>query len=63
VLGLALRSNKPSTLAQKMIDTLKEAVDQCSGERPSLLWLHLIGHGEDEFLEVAQFSKKGTEQG
>jgi hypothetical protein len=63
VLGLALRPHKPSTLAEKIISTLKEAADQCSGQSPSLLWLHLIGHSEDEFLEVAQFSQKGDGAG
>jgi hypothetical protein len=63
VLGLALLPHKPSTLAQKIIRSLKEAADQCSGQNPSLLWLHLIGHPEDKFLEVAQFSQKGEGAG
>ena len=28
-----------------------------------MLWLHLIGHSEDEFLELAQFSQKGEGAG
>lgn len=63
VLGLALLPHKPSKLAQKIISSLKYAADQCSGQSPSLLWLHLIGHAEDEFLEVAQFSLKGEGAG
>jgi hypothetical protein len=63
VLGLALLPHKPSTLAQKITRSLKEAADQCSGQSPSLLWLHLIGYPEDEFLEVAQFSQKGEGAG
>jgi hypothetical protein len=63
IVGLALRPHKPSSLAEKIIDTLKEAADQCSGTRPSLLWLHFIGHPEEEFLEVAQFSQQGKGEG
>ena len=63
VLALALQPHKPSSLAGKIVDTLKEAADQCSGQRPSLLWLHLIGHSEDEFLRLATFSQKGDGAG
>jgi hypothetical protein len=63
MLGLALRPHKPSSLSDKIISTLKEAADQCSGSRPSVLWLHLIGHAEDEFREVAKFSQKGDGAG
>jgi hypothetical protein len=63
VVGLALRPHKPSSLTDKIIGTLKDAADQCSGTRPSLLWLHLIGHPEKEFLEVAQFSQNGEGAG
>jgi hypothetical protein len=63
MLGLVLRPHKPNNLSQKIVSTLKEAADQCSGARPSLLWLHLIGHREEEFLKVAEFSQKGDGAG
>jgi hypothetical protein len=63
VLGMALRPHKASTLSEKIISTLKAAADQCSGEHPSLLWLHLIGHREEDFLELARFSQKGDGAG
>jgi hypothetical protein len=60
---LAFRPHRPSTLAEKIVKTLKEAADQCSRERPSLIWLHLIGRPEAEFLELANSSRDGRGSG
>jgi hypothetical protein len=63
LLALALLPHKPSSLSEKIVDTLKDAADQCSGQQPSVLWLHLIGHREKEFLELAKFSQGGKGAG
>ena len=61
--GLALKPSKPSTLNKKLVGVLKEACDQCSGKKPSLVWLHLVGHSETEFLRLANFSRDGRGAG
>jgi hypothetical protein len=59
IIALALRPHKPNSLSEKVISVLKEGADQCSGNHPSLVWLHLIGHAEAEFLKLAHFSMEG----
>jgi hypothetical protein len=63
LVALALRPQKPSSLSDKIVGVLKEAADQCSGQRQSLVWLHLIGHPEAEFLQLANFSQQGQGAG
>jgi hypothetical protein len=57
VLALALRPQRPNILSEKVISVLKDGADQCSGSRPSLVWLHFIGHAEAAFLTLAHFSR------
>ena len=63
ILGLALQPHKPNSLSEKVINVLKEGADQCSRQCPSLVWLHFIGHPEEEFLRVANFSQQGQGAG
>jgi hypothetical protein len=63
LVALALRPQKQSSLSDKIVGVLKEAADQCSGLQHSLIWLHLIGHAEAEFLQVANFSQQGQGAG
>jgi hypothetical protein len=56
VIGLVLRPHKPATLSERVTKVLKEAADQCSGSKISLVWLHIIGFAEEEFLKLAEFS-------
>jgi hypothetical protein len=55
-IGLSLRPHKPAQLRQRVTEVLKDAADQCSGARASMLWLHFVGTTESEFLELARFS-------
>lgn len=54
--ALSIRPHKESVLAERIIDVLKDAADQCSKSRAAVLWLHFIGLTERQFLDVAQFS-------
>jgi len=56
VFALAIRPHKESTLAERAVEVLKDAADQCSKSRASMLWLHFVGLAEDHFLDIAQFS-------
>ncbi len=56
VVALDLRPHCPPDLNKKVVDTLQQAADQCTGQRPSLVRLHFNGHPEDEIREVFQFS-------
>jgi hypothetical protein len=55
-IGLSLRPHKPAQLRQRIPEVLKDGADQCSGTRPSILWLHFVGATEFDFLELARFS-------
>lgn len=59
VLALALRTNKTNTLPQRVVRVLKDAADQLSGTRCSLVWLHFVGFAEQELLTLAEFSMNG----
>jgi hypothetical protein len=59
VFALALLSDRPNRLSEKVTSVLKEAADQCSRQRPSLVWLHFVEHPEQEFLQLAEHSQQG----
>jgi hypothetical protein len=63
VIGLSLRAHKPSQLRDRAIQVLKDAADQCTGNRPSCLWLHFLGVDESNFLQLASFSMAGKGSG
>jgi hypothetical protein len=56
VVGLVLIPHKDSTLAEKIVDVLKDGSDQCSKSRAAILWLHFVGISEKQFMEIARFS-------
>jgi hypothetical protein len=55
--------HKPTTLGERVVDVIKEAAEQCSGRRSSVVWLHFIGLAEREFLTLAEFSSDGKGAG
>jgi hypothetical protein len=63
VLALCLRPHKPNGLSQRVIDVIKDGADQCTGAKPSVVWLHFIGAAEAEFNDLAQFSMIGNGAG
>lgn len=63
IVALCLRPHKPNGLAPRIIEVIKDAADQCSREKPAIVWLHFIGAAEAEFLEIAQFSMNGNGAG
>lgn len=63
ILALSIRSKRENTLAHRIVRVLKDAADQLSGERPSLVWLQFVGLSEQELREVASFSMSGRGDG
>ncbi len=63
LIGLVVRPHKPSTLSSRVVQVIKDAADQCSGDRPCVVWLHFVGMAEAHFLELAQFSSDGSGRG
>lgn len=63
VLGLALVPHKPTAMTKRIVRIFKDAADQCTGQRPAMLWLHFIGQAESEFIRLAQFSSAGSGAG
>jgi hypothetical protein len=57
--ALALKTSKTNTLAQRAVRTLKDAADQLSGTKCSLVWLHFVGFAEQELRNLAEFSMNG----
>jgi hypothetical protein len=57
--ALALKTSKTNTLAQRVVRVLKDAADQLSGARCSLIWLHFVGLAEQELRTLAEFSMNG----
>jgi transcriptional regulator with XRE-family HTH domain len=63
LLGLVLIPHKPTTLSQRVVGVIKDAADQCSKKRSSVVWLHFVGLAEKEFLALAEFSSDGKGAG
>jgi hypothetical protein len=57
--ALALKTAKTNTLAQRAVRTLKDAADQLSGTKCSMVWLHFVGFAEQELRTLAEFSMNG----
>jgi len=62
-LGLSIRGHKPNTLSRRLVQVVKEGADQCTGLRPSIVWLHFVGFAEPDFLRLAEFSRDGRGAG
>jgi hypothetical protein len=57
--ALALKTSKTNTLAQRVVRILKDAADQLSGAKCSVVWLHFVGFAEQELRALAEFSMNG----
>jgi transcriptional regulator with XRE-family HTH domain len=60
VVALDIRPHKPSTWKERVIRVVKHGADQCTGEKPSVVWLHFVGVAEAEFQSLAEFSIGGN---
>jgi hypothetical protein len=63
IFAFVLRPCRSSTLSTRLVKVLKDAADQCSGSRPSLIWLHFVGQEEEGFVKLAEFSREGKGAG
>jgi len=63
IVALKVRPHKPAVLSQRLVETIKIGADQCTGEKPGVVWLHFVGLAEAEFLALAEFSKEGKGAG
>jgi hypothetical protein len=63
ILALDIRAHAPPVFRRRVVGTLKNAADQCTGEKPSLVWLHFVGVPEEEFLTLRDFSMNGSGMG
>jgi transcriptional regulator with XRE-family HTH domain len=63
ILALDIRPHAPSVFRDRVVRTIKRAADQCSGKRPSLVWLHFVGLADQQFLALCEFSMKGSGTG
>ena len=60
VVALDIRPHKTSTWKERVIGVIKHGADQCTGEKPSAVWLHFVGVAEAEFQSLAEFSIGGN---
>jgi transcriptional regulator with XRE-family HTH domain len=63
ILALDIRPHAPSILHRRLVETIKKAADQCTGDRPSAVWLHFVGFDEKVFLSLCEFSMNGKGAG
>jgi hypothetical protein len=63
VMAMAIRPHKPTMLSQRVVAAIKQGADQCTGAKPSVVWLHFVGLAQPEFLALAEFSKSGKGAG
>jgi transcriptional regulator with XRE-family HTH domain len=63
VLGLAIRSHTPTHFTRRLVKILKEAADQCPGDRPGAIWLHFVGLAETDFRALCHLSLNGNGAG
>ncbi len=61
--ALVLQTDRSGSLSERVIRVLKDAADQLSKQRPSIVWLHFVGLAEQELREIAQFSMDGKGNG
>ena len=53
----------PSVFHDRLIKTIKNAADQCSGTGPGVVWLHFVGLAEQDFQALCEFSLNGPGTG
>jgi hypothetical protein len=63
LMAMAISPHKPTMLSQRVVQAIKRGADQCTGGKPSVVWLHFVGFAQPEFLALAEFSKSGKGAG
>lgn len=63
ILALDIHPHAPSAFRKRVVGTLKDAADQCSGKRPGVVWLHFVGLADEDFLALCEFSMSGSGAG
>jgi transcriptional regulator with XRE-family HTH domain len=63
ILALDIHPHAPSAFRKRVVGTLKNAADQCSGKRPGVVWLHFVGLPDQDFLALCEFSTSGSGTG
>jgi hypothetical protein len=63
IVALDVQPHSLPDLNKRVVDTLQKAADQCTGQRPSVVWLHFNGHREDDIREVFEYSAKNAGAG
>jgi transcriptional regulator with XRE-family HTH domain len=63
ILALDIHPHAPSAFRKRVVETLKNAADQCSGGRPGVVWLHFVGLADEDFLALCEFSISGSGTG
>ncbi len=63
ILVLDIRPHAPSDLHRRLVEILKNAADQCSGEKASAIWLHFAGFPEEDIRLLFEFSMNGKGAG
>jgi transcriptional regulator with XRE-family HTH domain len=58
--ALDIRPHAPSKFGLRLVEILKGAADQCTGKRPSAIWLHFVGFAEKDFRALCDFSRDGS---
>jgi DNA-binding transcriptional regulator YiaG len=60
IVALDIRPHAPPVFHSRVVRTVKDAADQCTGKRPGLVWLHFVGLAQEEFSALCQFSMNGS---
>jgi transcriptional regulator with XRE-family HTH domain len=63
ILALVIRPHAPSVFRNRLVGTIKRASGQCTGKNPGMIWLHLVGFAEQDFLALCEFSMNGPGTG
>ena len=63
IVGLDICPHKPSVLSQRLVSTIKDGADQCTGKTRSVIWLHFVGVAEAELQSLAEFSMEESGAG
>jgi hypothetical protein len=63
LVGLTFVHNKSNTLVERVTRVIKNAADQLSGSRASVIWLHFVDLPESDFLALAQFAMSNKGRG
>jgi hypothetical protein len=63
IFALDIHPHAQSVFRKRVVGTLKQAADQCSGKRPGVVWLHFVGLADEDFLALCEFSMSSSGSG